>query len=60
MRKLTDREKVEQVFVAATEADARLLLDLAGVIVRSRFPQKEAAKRVRKPPKAVQLTELAK
>jgi hypothetical protein len=48
MRKLSDREKVEQVFVAATEADARHLLDLAGCIIRARFPQKEPAKRTRR------------
>ena len=47
-RKITDREKLEQVFVNATETECRHLLDLAAVIVRSRFPQKEATKRPRK------------
>lgn len=47
-RQQTDRERIEAVFVAATEEDARHLLDIAHVIVRSRFPQKEPAKRTRK------------
>ena len=53
-RKQTDREKLEQVFANATEADARHLLDVASVIVRARFPQNAVAKRTRKAKPAVE------
>ena len=49
MRKLTDREKLEQIFMNADEYDAPKFLDLAAVIVRARFPEhKPPAKRTRR------------
>lgn len=48
MKKITPQERMEQIFMAATEAEARSLLELAGVIVRLRFPAKEAVRRARR------------
>ena len=49
-KKLTERDKLESVFSnpLLSEVEARHLLDLAGVIVRSRFPGTGPAKRGRK------------
>ena len=46
-KKQTDREKVEAVFSnpLLSETEARHLLDVSGVIVRSRFPSLVPVKR---------------
>ena len=47
-KKISDRERVEQVFMSCPQTEAAHLLDLAGVIVRSRFPGTPPVKRGRK------------
>lgn len=57
MKKLTDKDRIEQIFTRATRDEALSYLDYGALIVRLRFPAKEPTKRPRKATTQIALTE---
>lgn len=59
MKRLSDKDRIEQIFLRATEDEALSYMDYAALIVRLRFTGKEPAKRGRKskPSAQAELTE---